>query len=59
LKVLIQFYFDVLDQAGALSSPGPLNLRLPLPVISQIQIEPSVVENVSHFESGEKDGVNV
>ncbi len=49
----------VFDQVGNLSVPGPESRLAPLPVMSQIQIEPSVVEKVSHLESGEKLGDTV
>ena len=39
-----------------MSNPGPESRRVPSPEISAIHIEPSVVENVSHLESGEKEG---
>lgn len=39
-----------------MSSPGPESRRVPFPEISAIHIEPSVVEKVSHLESGEKEG---
>ena len=62
---LIKIYFQIqlfaaaFDQAGEASSPGPESRRVPFPEISAIHIEPSVVEKVSHLESGEKEGARV
>ena len=43
------------DQAGAIFIPVPVSCLRPPPVISIIQITPSVVAKVIHFESGDHD----